>query len=108
LPSLTRRQGASPGLFNEIKHHVIYCRAQVVDGFAEKHRHRWRNLPDRFDRGIDAPVDISHVFERVVGDGSLVLRETAPGVSVDQVRAETGATLTVADDLITHPDGATT
>jgi 3-oxoacid CoA-transferase subunit B len=44
----------------------------------------------------------------VVGDGSLVLRETAPGVSVDRVLAATGATLTVTDDLIKHPDGATT
>jgi 3-oxoacid CoA-transferase subunit B len=39
----------------------------------------------------------------VVGDRSMVLRETAPGVSVDQVRVATGATLTVPDDLITHP-----
>ncbi|CDO86139.1 succinyl-CoA--3-ketoacid-CoA transferase [Mycobacterium triplex] len=38
----------------------------------------------------------------VVGDGSLVLRETAPGVTVDEVRIATGAALTVADDLIQH------
>ncbi len=34
----------------------------------------------------------------VAPDG-LVLRETAPGVSVDEVRAVTGAALTVADDV---------
>ncbi|MFI5718605.1 3-oxoacid CoA-transferase subunit B [Nocardia sp. NPDC051750] len=38
----------------------------------------------------------------IVGDGTLVLRETAPKVNVDEVRAATGAELTVGGDLITH------
>ena len=38
----------------------------------------------------------------VVGDGSLVLVETAPGLSVEQVRCATGAAFMVADDLIEH------
>lgn len=38
----------------------------------------------------------------VVGDGTLVLRETAPGVTAAQVHDATGATLTDADDLVTH------
>jgi 3-oxoacid CoA-transferase subunit B len=38
----------------------------------------------------------------VVGDGRLILRETAPGIGVDEVRSATGASLTVADQLITH------
>ena len=38
----------------------------------------------------------------VVGDGSLVLCETAPGLSVEQVRCATGAAFMVADDLIEH------
>ena len=38
----------------------------------------------------------------VVGDRSLVLRETAPGLSVEQVRCATGAAFMVADDLIEH------
>lgn len=38
----------------------------------------------------------------VVGDGTLVLRETAPGVGVDEVHRATGATLTDADDLVNH------
>jgi 3-oxoacid CoA-transferase subunit B len=35
----------------------------------------------------------------VAGDGRLILVETAPGVSVDQIRAATGAELTVGDDV---------
>lgn len=38
----------------------------------------------------------------VVGDGRLILRETAPGIGTDEVRAATGASLTVADRLIAH------
>jgi 3-oxoacid CoA-transferase subunit B len=38
----------------------------------------------------------------VVGDGRLILRETAPGVGIDEVRAATGTSLTVADQLISH------
>lgn len=38
----------------------------------------------------------------VAGAGTLLLRETAPGVSVAQVRAATGASLTVTDALIAH------
>jgi 3-oxoacid CoA-transferase subunit B len=35
-----------------------------------------------------------------VTDGGLLLRETAPGVGVEQVRAATGAALSVAADLV--------
>lgn len=38
----------------------------------------------------------------VIGDGTLMLRETAPGVSVDDVNRSTGATLIVADDLVNN------
>ncbi len=38
----------------------------------------------------------------VTSDGFL-LRETAPGVTVDEVRAATGAPLTVADDVREMP-----
>jgi 3-oxoacid CoA-transferase subunit B len=38
----------------------------------------------------------------VTGDG-LVLRETAPGVTADEVVAATGAELTVADDVREMP-----
>ncbi|WP_040839775.1 3-oxoacid CoA-transferase subunit B [Nocardia brevicatena] len=38
----------------------------------------------------------------VVGDGRLILRETAPGIGTEEVRAATGASLTIADRLITH------
>jgi 3-oxoacid CoA-transferase subunit B len=42
----------------------------------------------------------------VVGDGSLVLRDTAPGISIERVRVDTGVALTVADDLVEHAGGA--
>lgn len=45
------------------------------------------------------------VIDVVEGVG-LVLRETAPGVTVDEVAAATGAELSVADDLIEHTGGA--
>jgi len=37
-----------------------------------------------------------------VGEPGVVLRETAPGVSVDEVRSATGAGLSVAPDLVRH------
>ena len=42
-----------------------------------------------------------------VTPGGFVLRETAPGVSVDEVQAATGAPLTVADDVREMPLPAT-
>jgi 3-oxoacid CoA-transferase subunit B len=38
----------------------------------------------------------------VAGEGRLVLRETAPGVGVDDVRAATRAVLTVPEDVVQH------
>ncbi|MEU1981180.1 3-oxoacid CoA-transferase subunit B [Nocardia sp. NPDC019395] len=38
----------------------------------------------------------------IAGDGTLVLCETAPGVSIEEVRAATGVPLTVSGELITH------
>ena len=38
----------------------------------------------------------------VIGDGTLVLRETAPGVTATQVHDATGATLTNADHIVTN------
>ena len=35
----------------------------------------------------------------VAGDGTLILVETAPGVSIDDVQAATGVHLTVGDEL---------
>ena len=54
------------------------------------------------------PLTGRHVVNRIitdmavidVTDAGLVLRETAPAVSVDQVRAATGPVLAIADDLI--------
>jgi 3-oxoacid CoA-transferase subunit B len=37
-----------------------------------------------------------------VGEAGVVLRETAPGVSVDLVRSSTGTAVTVAPDLVRH------
>jgi 3-oxoacid CoA-transferase subunit B len=56
----------------------------------------------------DLPLTGRAVVQRIVTDmavidvtpSGLVLRETAPDVTVDQVRAATGPTLTVADDCI--------
>jgi len=47
------------------------------------------------------PVDLVVTELAVIAfeDGAAVLRETAPGVSVQQVLAATGATLAVADDV---------
>jgi 3-oxoacid CoA-transferase subunit B len=42
----------------------------------------------------------------VVAEIGLVLRETAPGVTADEVRAATGADLSIAEDLIQHAGGA--
>jgi 3-oxoacid CoA-transferase subunit B len=39
-----------------------------------------------------------------VGDGGLVLCETAPGISVDHVLATTDAALSIADDLVDRSD----
>ena len=41
-----------------------------------------------------------------VGEAGVVLRELAPGVSVEQVRSSTGAALTLAPHLV-HHEGAT-
>ncbi|WP_040795770.1 3-oxoacid CoA-transferase subunit B [Nocardia higoensis] len=38
----------------------------------------------------------------VVGDGTLLLVETAPGITVTDVAAATGAPLTIVDELIAH------
>jgi 3-oxoacid CoA-transferase subunit B len=55
----------------------------------------------------DLPLTGRGVVERIITDlavvditpDGLVLRELAPGVSEDEVREKTGATLTTADDL---------
>ncbi|MEV3965997.1 3-oxoacid CoA-transferase subunit B [Nocardia sp. NPDC050193] len=53
-------------------------------------------------RGVVHRVITDLAVIDVVGDGRLILRETAPGIGTDEVRAATGASLTVADRLIAH------
>lgn len=49
-------------------------------------------------RGVVTLVATNYGLFKPTGDGFL-MREIAPGFSVDEVRAATGAALSVADDL---------
>jgi acetate CoA/acetoacetate CoA-transferase beta subunit len=54
-------------------------------------------LPLTSARRVDLVITELAVIEPT--DAGLVVREHAPGVSVDDIRAATAATLIVADDL---------
>ena len=59
-------------------------------------------VADATPRSVDSAEKL---LEQVSGRGRLVLTETAPGVTVEQVVAATEAPLAVADDVRTMPIG---